>query len=109
VVGGEHGESSLSRSTVRAFAEPMRRGDWMLTHQGVAFDSNGVLVDGQHRLAAVIEAELPMEMTVFTDVEPDIFDVLDTGIRRNAADVWVLEGERSTMMLAAMVPRGVAV
>ncbi len=93
----------LSKSTVHAFAEAMRRGDWLVTHQGIAFDTNGVLVDGQHRLAAVIEAELPVEMTVFTEVEPDTFDVLDTGKRRNAADVPAIEGEKSTTMLAAMV------
>jgi hypothetical protein len=93
----------LSRSTVRGFAEAMRRGDWLVTHQGIAFDSNGVLVDGQHRLAAIIEAGLPVELTVFTEVEPDSFDVLDTGKRRNAADVLAIEGEKSTTLLAAMV------
>lgn len=93
----------LSRSTVRGFAEAMRRGDWLVTHQGIAFDTRGVLVDGQHRLAAVIEADQPVEMTVFTEVEPDTFDVLDTGKRRNAADVLAIEGEKSTTMLAAMV------
>ncbi len=84
-------------------AEAMRRGDWLVTHQGIAFDTNGVLVDGQHRLAAIIEADLPVEVTVFTDVEPDTFDVLDTGKRRNAADVLAIEGEKSTATLAAMV------
>jgi hypothetical protein len=93
----------LSRSTVRGFAEAMGRGDWLVTHQGVAFDSDGVLVDGQHRLAAVIEADVPVEMTVFSEVEPNTFDVLDTGKRRNAADVLAIEGEKSTIMLAAMV------
>ena len=42
-------------------------------------------------------------MTVFTEVEPDTFDVLDTGKRRNAADVLAIEGEKSTTLLAAMV------
>lgn len=93
----------VSKPTVRAYAEAMRRGDWLVTHQGIAFDSNGVLVDGQHRLAAVIEADLPVEMTVFTDVAPDSFDVLDTGKRRNAADVLAIEAEKSTTLLAAMV------
>ena len=93
----------LSRSVVRSFAEAMRRGDWLITHQGIAFDSNGVLVDGQHRLAAIVEADVPIEVTVFTDVEPGTFDVLDTGKRRNAADVLAIEGEKSTTMLAAMV------
>jgi hypothetical protein len=93
----------LSASTVRGFADAMRRGDWLVTHQGIAFDTAGVLVDGQHRLAAIIEADRPVEMTVFTDVDPDTFDVLDTGKKRNAADVLAIEGEKSTATLAAMV------
>ncbi|HEY2198297.1 MAG TPA: hypothetical protein VGH69_11480 [Mycobacterium sp.] len=93
----------LSRSTVRGFAEAMRRGDWLVTHQGVAFDTRGVLVDGQHRLAAVVEADVAVEMTVFTDVEADTFDVLDTGKKRTAADVLAIEGEKSSTLLAAMV------
>ena len=60
-------------------------------------------MDGQHRLAAIVEADLPVEVTVFTEVEPDTFDVLDTGKRRNAADVLAIEGEKSTTLLAAMV------
>ena len=72
----------LSRAVVRSFAEAMRRGDWVVTHQGIAFDVNGVLVDGQHRLAAIIEADLPVAVTVFTDVGEGAFDVLDTGKRR---------------------------
>lgn len=93
----------LSRAVVRAFADAMERGDWMVTHQGIAFDVNGVLVDGQHRLAAVIEADTPVDMTVFTAVDEGTFDVLDTGKRRNAADVLAIEGEKSSGTLAAMV------
>jgi hypothetical protein len=93
----------LSRQLVRSFADAMRRGDWVVTHQGIAFDTNGVLVDGQHRLAAVIESEMPVEFTVFTDVPSDTFDVLDTGRKRNAADALAIEGETNSHMLAAML------
>lgn len=93
----------LSRAVVRNYADAMARGDWMVTHQGIAFDANGVLVDGQHRLAAVVEADIPVEMTVFTDVDEGTFDVLDTGKRRNAADVLAIEGEKASPTLAAMV------
>jgi hypothetical protein len=81
----------------------MRRGEWLVTHQGIAFDVKGTLVDGQHRLAAIVEADLPVEVTVFTDVPDGTFDVLDTGKRRNAADVLAIDGEKSATMLAAMV------
>ena len=58
----------VSKAVVRSFAQAMRRGEWMVTHQGIAFDTRGVLVDGQHRLAAIIEADVPVELTVFTEV-----------------------------------------
>src|SRR5262245_37584487 len=93
----------LSKRTVREFAQAMGRGEWRVTHQGIAFDTTGALVDGQHRLAAIVEAGLPVEMTVFTEVPVGAFDVLDTGKRRNAADVLAIEGEKSAVMLAAMV------
>ncbi|HKS97907.1 MAG TPA: hypothetical protein VJT31_00125, partial [Rugosimonospora sp.] len=93
----------LSKRTVREFAEAMRRGEWQVTHQGIAFDTTGALVDGQHRLAAIVEADMPVDVTVFTEVPVGAFDVLDTGKRRNAADVLAIEGEKSAVMLAAMV------
>ena len=93
----------LSRPTVRAFAEAMKRGEWKTTHQGIAIDTHGVLVDGQHRLAAIVEADTPVELTVFTGVAPDTFDVLDTGKRRNAADALAIEGEKNTLQLASML------
>ena len=93
----------LSGRTVRDFAQAMRRGEWRVTHQGIAFDTTGALVDGQHRLAAIVEADVPVEVTVFSEVPEGAFDVLDTGKRRNAADVLAIEGEKSAVMLAAMV------
>jgi hypothetical protein len=93
----------LSTRTVREFAAAMRRGDWRVTHQGIAFDTTGALVDGQHRLAAIVEADIPVDVTVFWEVSEGAFDVLDTGKRRNAADVPAIEDEKSAVMLAAMV------
>lgn len=93
----------LTKSKVREFAEAMRRGEWKITHQGIAFDTTGAMIDGQHRLAAIIEADMAIETMVMRDVPVNAFDVLDTGKRRNAADVLAIEGEKSATMLAAMV------
>ena len=46
----------LSRSRVRAFADAIRRADWLVTHQRIVFGTNGVLAEGQRRLAEIIEA-----------------------------------------------------
>lgn len=103
MLAANSGNRPLTKGKVREFAAAMRRGEWLVTHQGIAFDVNGTLVDGQHRLAAIVEANLPIELTVFTAVPDGTFDVLDTGKRRNAADVLAIDGEKSATMLAAMV------
>src|SRR2546421_9938431 len=77
----------LSARTVREFAAAMRRGEWRGTHQGIAFDTEGALGDGQHRPAAIVGADLPGEVTRFSEAPHGAFDVLDTRKRRNAARV----------------------
>ena len=106
MAGGEHHQPSPVAAGGSLVAEAMRRGEWLVTHQGIAFDVNGVLVDVQHRLAAIIEADRPVELTVFTEVAEGTFDVLDIGKRRTAADVLAIEGEKNSTMLAAMVRTG---
>ena len=45
----------INESVVRAMAEDMKAGRWMQTHQGIAISKTGRLLDGQHRLSAVIK------------------------------------------------------
>jgi hypothetical protein len=51
-------------TTLDAYARDMLAGKWRLTHQGIAFDDKGNLIDGQHRLGAVLRAKVPVEMLV---------------------------------------------
>ncbi len=55
---------SVSENTVQSYATDMRNGKWQMTHQGLAFDVNGNLLDGQHRLWAIVFAGVPVEMMV---------------------------------------------
>ena len=51
-------------TTVEAYAMDMRNGAWQTTHQGVAFDLAGNLIDGQHRLRGIVQARRPVLMVV---------------------------------------------
>jgi hypothetical protein len=77
---------TLRRSAVTEFARQMKSGHWQLTHQGIAVEPDGTLLDGQHRLHAVVEAGVPVKMSVTYDVDPDSFPVVDCGIARSVAD-----------------------
>ncbi|MEW1677345.1 hypothetical protein AB0O47_29555 [Streptomyces noursei] len=93
----------LDMGQVRSLTETILRGEWKLTHQGIAFDVAGALLDGQHRLRAIIEANTAVEMLVFNGLSKDVFPVLDTGRRRSAADTLSSTGEKYLHLLSSTI------
>jgi hypothetical protein len=91
----------LSRQTVTQLARAIERGEWKLTHQGIAFDEEGRLVDGQHRLEAVVKAGIAVDMLVAHGVARTAFTVMDTGRKRTGRDALSLAGEANSTHLAA--------
>lgn len=76
----------LRRWWAEALAAAMRRGEWLPTHQGIAFAVSGHLIDGQHRLIAIIKSGIAQQMLVVHGVPDKAFSVLDIGAKRSASD-----------------------
>lgn len=102
------GNRPVSKARVSRYANEMRRGRWLHTHQGIAFDVNGRLLDGQHRLAAVVEAGVDVVMQVTHDADPKTFGVIDTMKTRSLTDILVLGGYPTNASNCAAVLRMVA-
>jgi len=78
---------------VALFSRIIRSGEWMLTHQGVAFADDGRLLDGQHRLLAIIDTGVTVEMVVARDCDPATFKAIDTDISvRVGSDILSIAG-----------------
>lgn len=58
-----------------------------MTHQGIAFDITGRLIDGQHRLHAIILAGVPIQISVTRGCSASSFSILDRGSSRSASDI----------------------
>lgn len=80
------GNRVLRPKTIDAYAAEMKAGNWMLTHQGIAFDISGRLIDGHHRLNAVCKSGVTVTMNVTYNMAPDAALCIDTGRARNMAD-----------------------
>lgn len=76
----------LRAAVVKGLVGAIQRGEWKLSHQGIAFGKSGRLLDGQHRLHAVIESGIAVPMMVTTDAADETFSVLDIGAKRSIAD-----------------------
>lgn len=82
------GNRSLSIPHVERLARDMKAGAWGDTPEPIAFDSNGRLIDGQHRLAAVVKSGVTICFWVATNCHLDAQKYLDAGRRRSLADAY---------------------
>lgn len=83
-------------------ASAIKNGDFKTTHQGIAFSKSGLLLDGQHRLAAIVIADKAVEMVVHFDLDDDAFICIDQGLKRSIAEVTNIEKKQSEVARAAL-------
>lgn len=67
-------------------------GLWTLTHQAVAIDEDGRLVDGQNRLTACVRSGKPIPIFLVTNVPRRSMIAVDAGATRNVADAAKVSG-----------------
>lgn len=97
------GNRPIDKGHVRELARDIEQGRWHLTHQGVAFDVNGVLRDGQHRLMAIVHADRPVPIQVTRNLTEDALEAIDQHRRRTAAQLLAMRDIRTDApRLAAM-------
>lgn len=85
-LGRNAGNRPLKTTHVGRLANAIRGGKWKLTGDPIRFSDTGKLIDGQHRLQAIVDAELPVQCVVMHGLNDDIFDVIDSGSPRSKAD-----------------------
>lgn len=97
--------NNRSISKAKEYDFDMRMGNWLTTHQGIAFDTNGNLIDGQNRLTAIVSSGITIEMLVVFDCDPKSLEVLDTGRKRTLGDTLKIGGYKNWNNLAGIIGR----
>lgn len=93
------------RDGVDSYARDMKSGNWLLTGDSLKFDWFGNLLDGQHRLEAIVLADTPIQTVVVWGVDPKAQDRVDTGIIRQFRDQLALRGVAHSDIIAPMLRR----
>lgn len=94
------GNRTLSRASVESYARDMRAGNWKLTHQGILLGKGGMLIDGHHRLTALVAANVTLPFVVVTD--PTLTSPLDLPIDRgNTRSVAYTLGKSNALIATA--------
>lgn len=94
----------LAPRDVARYRRDLERGNWITTHQGVAFALDGTLIDGQHRLTAIAESGIGAEMPVFEGLSLDAIAVIDDNRNRGVRDrVAIIDREIPTISEIACI------
>jgi hypothetical protein len=93
---------NIRASRVAEYAREMQAGNWLINGETIVVSESGNLLNGQHRLKAVIKADVAVPMLLATGVAESAFPTLDAGLSRKAADTLNLRGVASATRVAAM-------
>lgn len=98
------GNRSVRKVTVLRYAKDITDGRWKSdTAETIKISKSGVVIDGQHRLHAVIKAGRPVWFHIARGMDDDVFNVIDTGTIRNASDVFKIKGIKNENKLPSII------
>jgi hypothetical protein len=95
----------LRKRAIADYSRDMAAGKWLQNGEALKFASDGTLLDGQHRLYAVVKAGVPVTMLIVTGLPPETQETMDAGRKRTTADAFGLRGEANATVLAAVLKR----
>jgi hypothetical protein len=103
ILDGNTRNRALRPGYVQQLAGAMERGEWMINGEPLQLAADGTVLNGQHRLTAVVESGVTVPMLVVRGLSTSAQRTMDVGTRRTLSDVLALHGQIDTTTLAAML------
>lgn len=98
-----HNENNrhITKNSIEIYTKAMLRGEWEPNTHAIGFDVDGNLMDGQHRLYAIVHSGIAIESFVVRNLPKSAFTTIDIGRNRKAADFLSISGHINATSLAA--------
>lgn len=98
----------VSKSTVAKYTRDMINGKWIfngapIRYNGQTESGSPELLDGQHRLRALIEANMELPFLVISGIPAKCIRTMDDGKARSLAQKFYVDGEKAPDVLAQMI------
>lgn len=96
---------NLNKSAVAYYKEQIERGAWQVNGESIKIAHDGTLLDGQHRLRAVVESGKPIKTFVARGLSEESFKTIDAGKSRTHADYLKINGREGALSQLAAAAR----
>lgn len=95
---------NVKPKTVLRYSNDMLNGNWLEdTAELIAISKLGVLLNGQHRLLAIIKSNTSHKIHLATGVPDEVFKVVDTGSSRNTNDIFKIDNILNSNILPSII------
>ena len=99
---------AVNVSIVKAYASELSKGSFITNGDSIRFDINGNLIDGQHRLLAIIMSGVSANILLVYGLPVEAFKTIDCGKKRSAADILKIEGVDNSTNISAGIRKYLA-
>jgi len=92
---------SIRLSQLRRLKRAIEKSRWQINGETIIFDHEGRLVEGQHRLQAVIDLQQTIWTLVVHGIDFERFKTMGQGAKRTAGDILGIQGVKNATNIAA--------
>lgn len=100
---------NVRKAKLEQFIHDMQRGAWTFNGEPVIISADGLINDGQHRLRALVEANITLPMLFVFGVDREARLTVDQGSARTAADFLGMEGVENAAVVAGIARLVIAI
>lgn len=91
----------VSKVNVDRIANAISKGEWKINGDAISVCKDGTLLDGQHRLHAIVKTGIPIESFVIEGLDKEVFTTIDQGRKRNVSDVLSTKNVKNSKIIAS--------
>lgn len=99
---------NLRHHLIDRYARDIKTGRWSENGEAIKISRTGRILDGQHRLHAVIRAKRTVRMLIVHNVADEAQATMDSGAKRTASDALALSGVKNSPNVASVARRALA-
>jgi len=94
---------SKNQTAIKKMERDILNGEWKINGSTISFTTDGCLVDGQHRLFAILKSNISVGALVVEGLNPDSVITMDNGITRKLSDHLSHNGEVNVKLLSTVI------
>lgn len=94
----------IVKSNLKGLVDIIKMGKWVMNGDAIRVSGENILIDGQHRLQAIVDTGISCECLVVYGLKSDVFKTIDIGAARTLSHTLAVSGAKNNVLAASCIP-----